>query len=731
MSMSRKKLNPMVDDDEVFDSGSMEAISVAAKKEEVASVERASSGSRSDLELPKMVNDDDADTGSVVRMSSNGSADEAPNLYTSPVHHRTGSGLTRKWSVTGTDHATLTLGEAQARRLEKKGEFSATLDDEAGTVTLNTEDFKKVMAKLGTHKMASSRASKNLVWLAFGYLAVSIGFIAILVGLMNWRIEASKESHVVAGQMQDTSGKLVSVGEVVTYGKLFDLPHFDAQTLTAVSHLTVVLPSGAEESITVSRVSKVPGTKRVKFTDDNNNSVDIDASTQIAVATIDGNKHVVKDSFASLQQPGVRRRLQEEGKRARLYTASEFKTMLVDNRRRLSQGSAPSIIGWAAFAMRVADAILDSTNAESGRVYKSMYIAGSIEKTNAAGSQSVYAMEVHVDRTSDASTEYILKYSDGKNIGILDTKKNMQFSFDKDGKLSGCATLKTDSIVAFSGTLSGAETAADNHNYIVSAKDDDGNTLLATIDKVVPGSSGSEIPTPNATACTAFSTIPVGTGVNQSVIVNNNTESENRMDKAGARRLAFSRELARDTISRKELAQAAESAYPENKIVGGWTVWRECSAGNAVARFMYKHNGRSGWTDVISFSGTNGITAVDDCESSKASTLKAANRSARQSKTHTSIFLFLHLCRRPQKPGKHNFDCDKKDRAGKKWHKGFLEHLDQIVGCVNNVRQMNEGWGYDTDYIVVGRGFHRTRTVPEGCKAHESRRGRVTRLEAR
>ena len=123
---------------------------------------------------------------------------------------------------------------------------------------------------------------------------------------------------------------------------------------------------------------------------------------------------------------------------------------------------------------------------------------------------------------------------------------------------------------------------------VVSARDENGNTMLATIDKVVPGSTGSEIPTPNTTECAIFSTIPVGTGVNQSVIVNNFTESVNRMDKPGARRLTFSRKLGGETLSAKELSQAAESAYPENKIAGGWTVWHECRNDNAVARFMYK-----------------------------------------------------------------------------------------------------------------------------------------------
>ena len=52
----------------------------------------------------------------------------------------------RKWSSSGLG---LDAAEAEARRLEKKGTFSATMDDEAGTVTLTKDDFKAVMGKLG------------------------------------------------------------------------------------------------------------------------------------------------------------------------------------------------------------------------------------------------------------------------------------------------------------------------------------------------------------------------------------------------------------------------------------------------------------------------------------------------------------------------------------------------------------------------------------------------------
>ena len=49
-------------------------------------------------------------------------------------------------------------------------------------MTVSKDDFKKVMAKLGGHKKVARRTQANIVSLAFGYVAVSIGFIAVIVG---------------------------------------------------------------------------------------------------------------------------------------------------------------------------------------------------------------------------------------------------------------------------------------------------------------------------------------------------------------------------------------------------------------------------------------------------------------------------------------------------------------------------------------------------------------------
>ena len=146
--------------------------------------------------------------------------------------------ISLKWSSSGLG---LTAAENEARRLEKKGTFTANMDDEAGTVTLSTDDFKKVMGKLGGHKEVAKRSQTNLIFLAFGYLAVSIGFIAVIVGLMNWRIEAAKDSRVA-------SNTLVGVGDKST-----DVVQTASMKVKLPLLVAPVLPDGFEvDKMTVS-----------------------------------------------------------------------------------------------------------------------------------------------------------------------------------------------------------------------------------------------------------------------------------------------------------------------------------------------------------------------------------------------------------------------------------------------------------------------------------------------
>ena len=143
----------------------------------------------------------------------------------------------RKWSSSGLG---LDAAEAEARRLEKKGTFSATMDDEAGTVTLSKDDFKAVMSKLGGHKEVAKRSRANLVLLAFGYLAVSVGFIAVIVGLMNWRIEATKESRVTDSELVGKNGKVVASEQSAAFVTLMDIPKMGTEYLSKLSTLSYV-----------------------------------------------------------------------------------------------------------------------------------------------------------------------------------------------------------------------------------------------------------------------------------------------------------------------------------------------------------------------------------------------------------------------------------------------------------------------------------------------------------
>ena len=68
--------------------------------------------------------------------------------------------VSEKWSSSGVG---LTAAESEARRLEKKGTFAASMDDEAGTVTLSQNDFKKVMGKLGGESHFATTATQAAV----------------------------------------------------------------------------------------------------------------------------------------------------------------------------------------------------------------------------------------------------------------------------------------------------------------------------------------------------------------------------------------------------------------------------------------------------------------------------------------------------------------------------------------------------------------------------------------
>lgn len=270
--------------------------------------------------------------------------------------------VSRKWSSSGVN---LDAAESEARRLEKKGTFAATMDEEAGTVTLSKDDFKSVMGKLGTHKRTAKTAKKNVLLLAFGYLAVTIGFIAVIVGLVNWRLEATKEAHVTDSQLVGRDGTIVETGDVVSYTQLFDLPYFDMSTISKVKDVIITLMDGRQFALSITRASKSAGSTRLQLEDANGNGLDIDSCSLMALAKIDGNIFPLKGMASEI------RKLAGSSSPA-LYSASEF-AALKSEQRQLGVGSAD--IGTIALALRSTEAVLDAAEGfHAPKDWESAYI---------------------------------------------------------------------------------------------------------------------------------------------------------------------------------------------------------------------------------------------------------------------------------------------------------------------------------------------------------------------
>ena len=78
------------------------------------------------------------------------------------------------------------------------------------------------------------------------------------------------------------------------FAKLFDLPKYEAHTLNQVKSLTVRLDNDLDVSLTVTTVSKLSGSSRVKFADAMGNHIDIDSKEVAALAQISGKVYRIK-----------------------------------------------------------------------------------------------------------------------------------------------------------------------------------------------------------------------------------------------------------------------------------------------------------------------------------------------------------------------------------------------------------------------------------------------------
>lgn len=332
--------------------------------------------------------------------------------------------VSRKWSASGVG---LDAAESEARRLEKKGTFAATVDEEAGTVTLSKDDFKAVMGKLGSHKKTAKSAKKSVFLLAFGYLAVTIGFIAVIVGLVNWRLEATKETRVQDSALVGRDGVTVGVARVESFAQLFDLPKFSVSTLQKIESLAVSLEDGTEVAFEITRVSKLPGSTRVVLSDAAGNGVDIDSCSTLAIVSIDGQLHRV----AGLADNG--RQLASEGD-ARLYSADEFASLQHSQRTMLTAGSAN--VGKANFALKATDAIIDAAGRDVS-INGAVYIDGEVTRFDENG-RAVQNDIAVLKNVTGAEATYQIKINHADGSWIYNGESNIYYLFDKEENLSAC-----------------------------------------------------------------------------------------------------------------------------------------------------------------------------------------------------------------------------------------------------------------------------------------------------
>lgn len=336
--------------------------------------------------------------------------------------------VSSKWSASGIN---LDAAEVEARRLEKKGSFTATIDDEQNTVTLSKDDFKTVMGKLGNHKRSAKSAKKNVLLLAFGYLAVTIGFIAVIVGLVNWRLEATKDSHVVDSTLVGRDGTTVETSDVQSYAQLFDLPHFEMNTIKNIKDLVVTLEDERQVSLSVTRAVKSSGTTRLQLEDANGNGVDIDACANLALVKLDGELFRLKGmdgsrNLASSASP-------------RLYTSQEYAALRTEQRE-LGEGSAD--VGTALLTLRAAEAVLDTAKAmEQPRDWQQAYINSEVLYVGESGQIKHWINEVFADR-SEAETEYRVSINEPTHRFAYDTKLGMLYEWEHD-ELKACESLDT------------------------------------------------------------------------------------------------------------------------------------------------------------------------------------------------------------------------------------------------------------------------------------------------
>ena len=100
--------------------------------------------------------------------------------------------------------------------------------------------------------------------------------------------EESKESHVKGGVMETLGGDPVSTGDLESFSSLFDLPNYDAYTLSKITHLSVRLNEEKTGSFEIASVvkSKLGSVESVTLFTTEGNRIIVDSATGMAAVYV-------------------------------------------------------------------------------------------------------------------------------------------------------------------------------------------------------------------------------------------------------------------------------------------------------------------------------------------------------------------------------------------------------------------------------------------------------------
>jgi len=220
--------------------------------------------------------------------------------------------------------------DAHRRRISKVQSFSLKHSlkglERQTTGRPGTISFKLTEDQIDALQRNLERKEKKIAKLWIGIaLAVMLAVSTFVLTLASGYIanEESKESHINSGVMNDLSGDPVSVGMLETFSSIFDLPHYEAYTLSKIEHLSVKLNAETTASFEIASVlkSKVGCAESITLFTTEGNRIVVDSTTGIAAAYVGESQYLIFETDLEAERRHLYKSRQAE---PRLYTKLEF-----------------------------------------------------------------------------------------------------------------------------------------------------------------------------------------------------------------------------------------------------------------------------------------------------------------------------------------------------------------------------------------------------------------------